>query len=97
MRRIIPIPISFKSIGLSNQINNYKKYGYIIVKRNDLVSISSINEAREDVMKYFDRIQNTYYYRFWRLFNHVNSQSRRHSIELPNSIKSVNGIINNLS
>jgi len=92
MKRLIPIT-GIYSHGLSNQISNYKKYGYILIKRNDLISKSILNEARGDILKYFDSIQNTYYYRFWRLFNHVNSQQRRHSIELPSSIKSVNEIL----
>ena len=89
-----PIPtIGLFTRGLENQIYNYKKYGYIIVKRNSLISTALVNKSKDDILSYFNSIERKWSYRFWRHFNHVNSQKRRHSIELPSNITSVQTLL----
>lgn len=89
-----PIPtIGLFTSGLHNQIDSLKKYGYIIVKRNSKISPSLISRCKLDILSHFHDIERSFSYRFWRYFNHVNSQKRRHSIELPSNIKSVQTLL----
>lgn len=90
--RPIPIPGIFTN-GIQNQVNNYKKYGFIIIKRNTLISTALIDEARIDILNHFYEQENTLAYQFSRYFNHVNTSTHRHSIALQNNISSVNSLL----
>ena len=62
--KLIPTTGSF-IYGLQNQINHYNKYGYVIIKRNPLISTVSVDNARDEMVTYCHKVQNTYKYKLW--------------------------------
>lgn len=70
------------SSSLGSQIASFQQHGFVVIRRAPMLRPEFITSVNSEVLNYFDNIEASYHYRFWRFCNSVSTPKMRHSIPL---------------